>query len=346
MVDVVVDPEFYYRVRKYEQETDRYKEYRRRWNDNPKNNVVESFPIHLDIEVTNACNYKCYMCFQAFDPPKYGFMDFDLFKKMIDEGEKHGLCSIKLLFRGEPLLHKDIVKMVAYAKQHGVIEVAFNTNASLLTESRAREFIEAGLDKIVCSVDGCTKEVYERIRIGGNFDVVLGNIKRLQEFKKEMGVSHPIVRVQMVDTPKNHHQIPEYIEFWGKIADQVATEALYEWEHMAEDPSVSKEFCCAQLWQRLMILWNGDVVLCCGDNRGRLRVGNVMKDNLADIWQSERLKVYRGLHLKGESHKMEICRRCGLRKSYIVKKSAELQGQTVTIMPSGDASAATLQIKS
>lgn len=260
------------------------------------------------------------MCFQSYDPPKKGFMDFALFKKCIDEGTKKGLCSIKLQYRGEPLLHPRIVDMVKYAKDKGVIEVMFNTNATLLTEEKARGLINAGLDKIICSIDGCTKEIYESVRIGAKFETVLNNIKRLQELKKEMNSETPIVRIQMVDTPKNHDQIDDYLKFWGAIAEQVAIEDMNDY-HDKENKNfiISKKFRCSQPWQRLFVLWNGDITLCCGDVYSKMIMGNAKKDSISKIWKGDRLNNIRGLILKGEAHKIKICNNCGFRSTVIKK---------------------------
>jgi radical SAM protein with 4Fe4S-binding SPASM domain len=300
------------------EQTEKYKEYRRKWNENPKGHIVEQFPIHIDLESTSCCNLKCIMCFQSFAPPEKGFMDFNLFKKIIDEGAEKGLCSCKLQYRGEPLLHPKIVEMVKYAKDKGILEVMFNTNATLLTEEMSRKLINAGIDKIICSIDGYTKEVYEKIRRGAKFESILNNIKTIQGLKKEMNSEKPIVRVQMVDTPENHHQIDEYKKFWSKIVEVVAIEDLQDYHNRTgKEYLVSRDFECQQLWQRIMVMWNGDITLCCGDLYGKLVLGNANKDSISKIWTSEKLNNFRKLHLNGESHKMKVCAECHYRNWYI-----------------------------
>ena len=99
---------------------EQFKEYRRRWHENPTNFIVDGFPIHLDIESTNACNLRCPFCATTFGnwgPHRKGLMDLSLFKKVIDEGVENGLCSIKLSLRGEPMLHPQLYEMVRYAKE-------------------------------------------------------------------------------------------------------------------------------------------------------------------------------------------------------------------------------------
>ena len=327
MTEAEIDPTFHLISAKDEDQTIEYREYRRRWNENPTNYIVEDFPIHLDLETITTCNLKCFMCFQSFDPPKPMKMELKLFKKNIDEGAKKGLCSIKTQYRGEPLLDKRMADMVRYAKDKGIIEVMFNTNATHLSEEMARALIEARLDKIICSVDGYTKKVYESVRIGANFESVLTNIKRLQSLKKSMGSKKPIVRVQMVDTPRNHHQIEGYIKFWGEIADHVGIEDMLDLEATEEDDTPSENFACAQLWQRLIVLADGDVLPCCRVLRGgneKLEVlGNAYKESLEDMWKGSRMTKLRTLHQEGRSHEIKMCRFCGLRKDIVEKMEKE-----------------------
>lgn len=324
MVKVLIDPTFNLVRTRCEEDSKAYREYRRRWRENPQKHIVGTFPIHLDLEATTRCNLKCFMCFQSYDTPKSDIMDIKLFKKIIDEGVQRGLCSIKTQYRGEPLLYPAMTEMIRYAKNKGIIEVSFNTNATLLNEARTRSLIKVGLDKIICSIDGYTKDVYENVRIGASFETVLNNIKGIQRLKKEMDSKKPIVRVQMVDTPRNHHQIDEYLKFWGEIAEQVAVEDMLDWKAEEEDGTPLSDFACAQLWQRLVVLADGDVLPCCRAMRGgngKLEVlGNVKERSISEMWNSDKLNRFRELHKKGKSHKMRMCRVCGLRKSLITKR--------------------------
>ena len=61
-------------------------------------------------------------------------MNFEMYKKIIDEIVLLGVPSIKLNWRGEPLLNKQIGKFIKYAKISGILDVAINTNATNLDE--------------------------------------------------------------------------------------------------------------------------------------------------------------------------------------------------------------------
>ena len=96
--------------------SEEYKEYRTKWKVNPLIFDAGEFPLHLDIEVNTSCNLRCPMCFQSsFKIPQLE-MKPEIVKALIDEGVEHGLCAIKLNYRGEPLLYTHLIEIIEYAK--------------------------------------------------------------------------------------------------------------------------------------------------------------------------------------------------------------------------------------
>src|SRR3989339_413672 len=133
---------------------------------NIKSGEVRRFPSNIFVELTNICNLKCPICAsRKMERPK-GYMDFGLYKKIIDECSQYGKVDVMLHMFGESLLHKDFIKMIRYGKQYPDIKLAFSTNATLLNKEYSKELIESGLDGIHLSLDGFTKETYESIRSG------------------------------------------------------------------------------------------------------------------------------------------------------------------------------------
>jgi radical SAM protein with 4Fe4S-binding SPASM domain len=284
-----------------------YLEYRKGWKEYPEKAIVSDFPLHVDIESTNACNLRCTMCMRNFMTEDIGYMDWELFKRIIDEGARHGLPSIKLNYRGEPLMHPRIVDMVRYAKEKGVMDVQFNTNGLLLTGDLARKLIEAGLDRIIFSFDGATKETYEKIRTGSDFERVVGNIRRFVEIRDSMGSKKPCVRVQMVKMDENEHEIERFIDMWVPVANRVAVSTK------REPGGTEREvvhFPCPQLWQRIMVCWDGEVRVCCGDWGGKIAMGNIKDSGIADIWKSERYSKLRKMHQDRRYGEIPACAKC------------------------------------
>ena len=109
-------------------------------------------------------------------------MNFRLYKKIIDEIASK-VYDVNLFHRGEPLLNKNIVPMIAYANKKG-IRTRIHTNATLMNKELDRNMILAGLGLISFSFDGYTKEIYEKNRNGANFEKSLVNIIDFLKVKK------------------------------------------------------------------------------------------------------------------------------------------------------------------
>ena len=292
-----------------------YWEYRRKWEEYPKRMHVSDFPIHLDIETTNACNLKCPMCPRTVQAlGKVGYMDFGFYKRLIDQGAANGLCSVKLEYLGEPLLHPDIAKQIKYAKDKGIIEVMFNTNATLLTEEMSRKILGAGLDSIFFSVDSPRREKYNKIRVGADFDRVVDNIKKFVEIKNEGGYKHVQTRVSMVVMGNPKEELEEYKKFGFKAlgVDLVGYGEFidYSTEEDKYPEYYNPNFVCAQPFQRMFIMWDGVVTPCCVDNKRRYSLGNAKKEKLKDIWHNEKYRKLRDAHIAGKYYEVDICRKC------------------------------------
>jgi MoaA/NifB/PqqE/SkfB family radical SAM enzyme len=249
----------------------KYRKYRLKWLLASKKHKVYDFPIHIDIETTNNCNLRCVMCGINFAKEAFGAITWELFQKIIDEGVQHGLCSIKLNWRGEPLLHPRVVDMVRYAKEKGIVEVQFNTNGQLLTEEKARGLIEAGLDRIIFSVDGATKETYEKIRRGGIYERLVNNIETLLRLKKEMKKKLPLTRIQFVEMKENMHESELFKKTWEGKIDEVIVNPFLDMSYL--DPNANEvdrssgnlklqeRKPCNQIWQRLIFLLTGKLLM-------------------------------------------------------------------------------------
>ncbi len=91
--------------------------------------------LHIvEIEITNACNLSCTHCYVQKD--KTIFMSMQQVKSLIDQCSELGVY--RMVFTGgEPLLHKDLFALAAYAKEHNIPEIVLFTNGLLITESNA-----------------------------------------------------------------------------------------------------------------------------------------------------------------------------------------------------------------
>lgn len=298
-----------------------YRKYRQNWEEYPKQLKIPDFPMHLDIESSSNCNLRCPMCARTVRVNKGIWrknqsIDLELFKKIIDEAAKEGVCALNLNNFGEPLINPHLAKMVKYAKSKGIIDVFFHTNAVLLTKKISRALIEAGLDRIVISIDSPYKEKFERIRIGTNYELVVQNLKGLFEVRKEMNSLSPLIRINMIKFPDlTKKEVNDMKKKFLGIVDSIGFLELYETNpdktKKVEFPHEYKsKFICPQLISRLSILENGDVAPCCVDIDANMKLGNVKEKSLKEMWTGSKLNELRKIHFKGKFFEIPTCRNC------------------------------------
>lgn len=303
-----------------------YWEYRRQWEENPKNHTVNAVPVHLDIEATSNCNLLCTMCprTEMIENGKFWKVknfDFDLYTRLIDEGAEKGLCSIKFNYLGEPLMNPRLVEMIRYAKERGIVDVMFNTNATLLTERIAKQLIEAGLDKLFFSFDSPFREHYNEIRVNANYDKTLRNIQRFKEIRDSYGTGKPFTRISMVRMKENEHEWLAFKELFEPLVDAVAwVDYIEHTSQSGTDAKIAvdkvqsngKKFCCPQLWQRMFVHPDGVVTVCCVDSARKLQVGNIHGKTVEEIWNGLEYQKLRELHATGRIDEIPVCSNCHL----------------------------------
>lgn len=311
-----------------EQFGERFAAYRRKWETYPRQRIVSDFPINVDLELASMCNLRCPMCHTLYiKNPSYQayraqdmtrLMSFDTFKRAIDEGRQYDdFSAIKLNFRGESTLHPEIDKFIAYAKQRGVLDILLNSNGNYPSDLNER-LVEAGLSEISFSLDALTPETYAKIRIGGDFYVALSNVMRMLSYKDRIRV-----RVSYVHQQSNAHETEEFTRFWTKMGvDKILISDVYNpAELIKKNMAVKKyakpeKFTCPQLWQRLMVLNNGDVYPCCHafEEPDDLKLGNIHEQSLREMWDGAKLKQLRDVHSRGEYQKIASCAKCAYPK--------------------------------
>ena len=299
----------------------RYFEYRKKWTENAKNLVLEKFPLHLDIAITNLCNLECTFCARTvrveeerWRKPQH--MSLELFKKIIDDAVELGTYSINLNLLNEPLLHPQLIEMIQYAKKKGIIDVFFHSHGGLLTSDKAEKLLESGLDRLLISIDSPYKEKYNKIRVISDFDLVMNNLKQFKKLRDEKGLISPVIRVSFIQFPDiSKEEIEDAKKLFLQFADAIGFQQYVDpRKEIGKDEiypeGYKSEFICHQPFTRLSIIEDGRVSPCCLDYDQQLVIGNVNEQSLKSIWESSQINDIRDVLKKGEFYKIPACATC------------------------------------
>ena len=297
------------------------------------------FPLTLLIQTQSFCNGRCSMCPYPITSQKMeqGKMEWELFRKIADEAAAEPLLATALFeLHNEPLLDKRTFDCIKYIKSITPDKrCALVTNGELLDKFSLTEIIESNLDFLTISLNAYSKEVFERVNIGLDYDRVMKNIARLLSDKttrRKLGLS-------FVVTEQNVHEVPKATMHWRKqgirtrVISEIANRAgtLDSFERLRLKTDYRDTPFLVRLWRRLMsaagkvtgchlpfsqmnVLFNGDVIICCHDWNRATVVGNVKTSSLREIWNSDRMNEIRRIMLKKSYQQLESCRECSIVK--------------------------------
>lgn len=306
----------------------RYILYRAKWNLLGKRPFATAAPIHVDIETASSCNLKCTMCphgKEGYDMEK-GIMKDELARKIIKDCIDSGVTSIKLSGRGEALLNKHLVDYVHMAKQGGILDVMFNTNALLLTEEKSRALVDAGLDLLIISIDGSTKDTYNAIRIGSDYDTVIANLNHILDYKKSKSTNKPMIRLQFVKMEENIHEFEEFNRMWKDKVDVIVGLDFSDRTDGGDKSAMKRvktgRAYCPHPFRRLTINSSGKALMCCVDWDNKYPVGDMNTDTIKDVWHGKRIQTGRTCIKNLEHNKIPSCRDCFSPISYTWKTVA------------------------
>ncbi len=148
-------------------------------------------------------------------------MEFDLYMRIIDQFPD--LRELQLQGLGEPLMHPRFFDMVRYATARQ-IDVSVNTNLSFITPKIAAACIESGLTRLHASLDGATKDTYERIRVRGNYEKSIRNLRRVLAERNSRKSRTPYVQIVAVAMRENLGELAQLVAQaaqWGVDAVSV-----------------------------------------------------------------------------------------------------------------------------
>ena len=275
----------------------------------------EKIPSVLRLGVTNCCTAQCFYCpRELVHGWGTGYMDFGLYRQIIDWASENGVKKLGFALWGEPLLHPRFLEMVDYSHGKG-LKMRLSTNAIVLTNNLAEKILDYPFEAIEVSMDGFTREEYLKGKQVDKFDIAKKNILNLLKLAKEKEVQTSF-NIHFVDAGNvSFLNKIRYVRFWKKRLKGLKynTTFYYEphnwagaryglkdkmgfWNRLLSKWELKKP--CMYL-KGLTINWDG-VVLVCGNNPFKdAEIGNVNQESIDKIYNKKKRKYYLTENEKG-----------------------------------------------
>jgi len=305
---------------------------------------VPWLPVTLDVEPNNDCNFGCPHCQVTHWAKSRVHLGPASFDRILDQFPR--LAGVKLQGMGEPLLNKELLPMLRAGEARGT-PMSFVSNGSVMTPAIAQQLAGLRSTRITFSIDGATAAVFERIRVGGKFEKVCDNVRRIVRLRGK--ARQPAIEVWTVVTKDNVGELPDivrlakdlgvdaitfqlFVSDWGKAEMKGFAEAvrvnsaerhvealLAEAQHIADllgmplrvsrANFLSRKKPCSWPWTSAYVASNGDVVPCCiVADSNTVRMGNLFEQPFSEIWNGP---AYRRLRAQIRSHQLPtFCHNC------------------------------------
>lgn len=229
---------------------------------------MKKFPERVTIEMTNDCNLSCVMCPRRFMKDTNGYIDYDLWCKLIDECEGQRVTLVPF-WRGESLLHPQFGKLIDYALSR-VTAVQFATNGVFINEENAS--LLGQFDFISISIHNKTA--------ADKLDLLLGYLHK----KK------PKIQASFVESEKS-------LELLDTVSKKVDCVRIYKIHtsngvYGKSNVELSKRKFCSKLLHDIVIAYDGTLSRCCylWDTDKLL---SVAFSSICDVWNGPYYKKIR-----------------------------------------------------
>lgn len=282
--------------------------------------------LKVYIEITNICNLKCSFC--PIDNRKKEYMDVEKFEYILSQVKDY-TDLIALHVKGEPLMHPKLEEILRVCEKYDM-KVNITTNATrldsvkdILINSKAVRQLNLSLHSIheneyymeeesdyLSKTIEAVNEILDKSQIIISYR--LWNLRNINENKDNEDILLALEKAYNIENLVEVAKKNEFIEFRKNCFLNQDTE--FSWPN-ENDPIISEVGTCQGLKTHIAILVNGDVVPCCLDQNGEIKLGNIMDDKLEDILNNDLSKNI----LKGfNDNKIvaDLCKRCSYRLKF------------------------------
>ena len=291
-------------------------------------------PAKIKLEASSICQLKCHSCPTAANKTLptigRGFLRLKNFKELININPQ--LTEIELSNYGEIFLNPDLLEIIKYAHEHNVaLSAANGVNLNTVKEEVLEGLVKYQFRILSCSIDGASQESYEKYRVGGNFNVVIENIKRINYFKKKHHSPYPKLKWQFIAFGHNEHEIDSAKKLANELDMEFKLKLSWdkEFSPVQDKESIRKligaasrdeykdryghdymQALCHKLWDSPQINWDGKILGCSRNFWGDFG-GNAFTDGLVKALNNEKIVYAREMLLGHNAARDDIpCTTC------------------------------------
>lgn len=269
--------------------------------------------IQLHIATINTCNAKCHFCTYASPENVYpkGVMSMELYRKIIDEAKgipEVGAIAFSAL--GEPLLDPHLVERVCYARETRAdwYPIEVYTNGVSLTPARFEALKDAGVDSVTISLNAVRAKQHQEIMgLKGKFGTVTANARYATDHAGNVIV---VVKAVRDDDHFREADQSQFLQTWdGRVVWQGNWAGGVEFidaRRNGFDPNSA----CDRALEQVSVLWDGVVTLCCFDPLAKHRFGDLSRQTIREVYNSDDYVQFRQLHHENRAAEHPMCRVC------------------------------------
>lgn len=276
------------------------------------------FPKEIMIEATNYCNNKCFFCASPVSNRKKGFINKDKAIHLINESYELGCRVISFHGMGEPFLCNDLHTFVEEAKRVGFEYIYLDSNGTIAGKGRVESVLEAGLDSLKFSIHAASPETFYKITNNDSYNNVLKNAKYVSQYIKEHGLKCKTIAYFALSRI-NEKEEEAFKQIYETIFSDVWIKPIHngsgvkldnvEFSVKKNEFSAMNDFPCKEIYNRIIINWEGKAIACSTDWTGSLVYGDTNNESLSEIWNNSKIRMIREMHNNIETLP-KVCASC------------------------------------
>lgn len=288
-------------------------------------------PLFVSVEPAAVCQLRCPACpvglrnGERLAVRGERLMSREVWERVLGEVKEYA-HTMQFYFQGEPLLNNGLPQMIAEAHEAGLYTIV-STNAQAMTPEMAEALVNAGLSRIIVSMDGLTQATYGAYRIGGDIEKAKAALRWLREAKEKLK-GRTTIELQCLRLKTNEDEWAELKRVYKSLgADRLSlkTAQLYDYENghplMPSEARYSRyeqgadgtyhrkalHRGCLRVWSGVVVTTTGEVLPCCYDKERAHAYGNIADAPIAELFRNEKAMAFRRAALDEQP---KICQEC------------------------------------